>query len=91
VGLEIEEGSMLELLEVKMLQQAMIDLLTRLNLRLDRITFNNTSAEVVVGVIDQGGCRFVGRTDKGGDPLGALERAFEMALTDFDPTWRQME
>ncbi|MBF0312389.1 MAG: hypothetical protein HQK52_03175 [Oligoflexia bacterium] len=73
-----------------MFQDTFIVLLAKLNLRLDRITFNNTSAEVVVGVIDQGGSRFVGRVGKNGDPFKALQEAFEQALTEFDPTWRNV-
>jgi len=66
-------------------------ILEKSNLGLERISFSSSSGQVVVGVSDTAGNRFLGRAAKNGNPFASLRDAFESALDQFDPTWRQIE
>lgn len=66
-------------------------ILRDLNLRLERVVVSSLSGEVIVGVSDAAGNRFLGRVGRNGDIPASLQAAFEVALNQYDPTWKHLK
>lgn len=61
-----------------------------LGLKLDRIDFASNSTHVVVGLVNNTGTRWIGRTVRMAlEPELSLNEAFEDALDKFDSEWRE--